>query len=79
MGRDYRDANLHAEADASYNDGGGSAHTMHGIGSGEGVVVGTLKTQTLTNKTLTAPTTVVFQLILNDPVYGQLDGTNVLG
>jgi len=27
----------------------------------------------------TAPTTVVFQLILDDPVYGQLDGTNVLG
>jgi hypothetical protein len=56
IGRDYRDANLHAEADASYNDGSGNAHTMHGIGSGEGVVVGTLKTQTLTNKTLTTPT-----------------------
>lgn len=27
----------------------------------------------------TAPTTVVYQLILNDAVYGQLDGTNVLG
>jgi hypothetical protein len=27
----------------------------------------------------TAPTTVVYQLILNDPVYGQLDSTNVLG
>ncbi len=61
-GRDYRDANLHAEADASYNDGGGKAHTMHGIGAGEGVVVGTLKTQTLTNKTLTAPT-------ISDPVF----------
>ena len=56
IGRDYRDANLHAEADASYNDGSGNAHTMHGIGAGEGVVVGTLKTQTLTNKTLTTPT-----------------------
>ena len=56
IGRDFRDANLHAEADASYNDGAGSAHTMHGIASGEGVVVGTLKTQTLTNKTLTSPT-----------------------
>ena len=56
IGRDYRDANLHAEADASYNDGGGSAHAMHGIAAGEGVVVGTLKTQTLTNKTLTSPT-----------------------
>ena len=56
IGRDYRDANLHAEADASYNDGSGNAHTMHGIAAGEGVVVGTLKTQTLTNKTLTSPT-----------------------
>ena len=27
----------------------------------------------------TAPTTVVFQFILDDAVYGQLDGTNVLG
>jgi hypothetical protein len=27
----------------------------------------------------TAPTTVVFQLILDDPLYGLLDGTNVLG
>jgi hypothetical protein len=56
IGRDYRDANLHAEADASYNDGAGVAHDMHGIAAGEGVVVGTLKTQTLTNKTLTSPT-----------------------
>ena len=56
IGRDYRDANLHAEASASYNDGGGNAHDMHGIAAGEGDVVGTAKTQTLTNKTLTSPT-----------------------
>jgi hypothetical protein len=56
IGRDYRDANLHAEATGSYNDGSGTAHDMHGIAAGEGVVVGTLKTQTLTNKTLTSPT-----------------------
>jgi hypothetical protein len=55
IGRDFRDANLHAEAAASYNDGDGNAHTMHGIGSGEGDVVGTDKEQTLTNKTLTTP------------------------
>ncbi len=55
IGRDYRDANLHAEASAYYNDGSGAGHAMHGIGSGEGDVVGTLKTQTLTNKTLTSP------------------------
>jgi len=56
IGRDYRDANLHAEATGSYNDGAGVAHDMHGIAAGEGVVVGTLKAQTLTNKILTSPT-----------------------
>jgi len=56
IGRDFRDANLHAEASASYNDGAGSSHTMHGIASGEGDVVGTAKAQTLTNKILTSPT-----------------------
>jgi hypothetical protein len=55
IGRDFREANLHIEATGGYNDGTG-AHTMHGIASGEGDVVGTLKTQTLTNKTLTSPT-----------------------
>jgi len=56
IGRDFRDANLHAEASAYYNDGSGTGHTMHGIGSGEGDVVGTDKAQTLTLKTLTSPT-----------------------
>jgi len=55
IGRDFREANLHIEATGGYNDGTG-AHTMHGIAAGEGVVVGTDKTQTLTNKTLTSPT-----------------------
>ena len=56
IGRDYRDANLHTQASASYNDGAGNAQSMHGIASGEGDVVGTLKAQTLTNKIITAPT-----------------------
>jgi hypothetical protein len=56
IGRDYRDANLHTQASASYNDGSGNAQSMHGIAAGEGDVVGTDKTQTLTNKTLTSPT-----------------------
>lgn len=56
IGRDYRDANLHTQASASYNDGSGNAQSLHGIAAGEGDVVGTDKTQTLTNKTLTAPT-----------------------
>jgi hypothetical protein len=56
IGRDYRDANLHTQASASYNDGSGNAQSLHGIAAGEGDVVGTAKTQTLTNKTLTSPT-----------------------
>jgi hypothetical protein len=54
IGRDYREANLHIEATAAYNDGT-ATHAMHGIASGEGDVVGTDKTQTLTAKTLTSP------------------------
>jgi hypothetical protein len=54
IGRDYREANLHIEATAAYNDGTGT-HAMHGIASGEGDVVGTDKAQTLTAKTLTSP------------------------
>ena len=61
IGRDFREANLHIEATGGYNDGTG-AHTMHGIAAGEGVVVGTDKTQTLTAKTLTAPT-------ISDPIF----------
>ena len=54
IGRDLRESNLHIEATGSYNDGT-SAHNLHGLGSSDGVVVGTTATQTLTNKTLTAP------------------------
>jgi hypothetical protein len=54
IGRDLRESNLHIEATGSYNDGTG-AHTLHGLGTSDGVVVGTTATQTLTNKTLTAP------------------------
>lgn len=57
IGRDYREANLHAESDAAYNAGvSDPTHTLHGIATGEGVVVGTDKPQTLTQKTLTTPT-----------------------
>ena len=51
IGRDFREANLHIEATAAYNDGTGS-HAMHGIASGEGDVVGTAKAQTLSQKTI---------------------------
>ena len=54
IGRDLRESNLHIEATGSYNDGTG-AHNLHGLGSSDGVVVGTTATQTLSNKTLTAP------------------------
>ena len=68
IGRDFREANLHIEATGAYNDGTGS-HAMHGIASGEGDVVGTAKTQTLTNKTLTSPvitTPTISSLVLGD-------------
>ena len=55
IGRDYREANLHIEATGAYNDGTGT-HTLHGLGSSDGDLVGTAKAQTLTNKTLTSPT-----------------------
>ena len=55
IGRDLREANLHIEATAAYNDGT-SLHTLHGLGSTDGDIVGTAKAQTLTNKTLTSPT-----------------------
>jgi hypothetical protein len=55
IGRDLREANLHIEASAAYNDGTG-LHSLHGLGSGDGDLVGTSKSQTLTNKNLTSPT-----------------------
>jgi hypothetical protein len=54
IGRDLRESNLHIEATGAYNDGT-STHAMHGLGSSDGVVVGTTATQTLTAKTLTSP------------------------
>ena len=54
IGRDLREANLHIEASAAYNDGTGT-HSMHGLGTSDGSVVGTDATQTLTNKTLISP------------------------
>jgi hypothetical protein len=58
--RDLQDAQNHIEATTGgytiTNDGeGNTTNDLHGIAAGEGAVVGTLKTQTLTNKTLTSP------------------------
>jgi hypothetical protein len=53
IGRDYREANLHIEASSAYNDGTGT-HSLHGLGSSDGDLVGTAKAQTLTNKTIDA-------------------------
>ena len=54
IGRDLREANLHIEATAAYNDGT-STHTLHGLTTSDGVITGTTATQTLTNKTFTTP------------------------
>jgi hypothetical protein len=53
IGRDLRESNLHVEATAAYNDGTGT-HSLHGLNSGDGDLVGTDKAQTLTNKTINA-------------------------
>ena len=71
-GRDLREANLHIEATGAYNDGT-ATHAMHGIGSGEGDVVGTDKTQTLTAKTLTSP--ILTTPALGTPASGVLTNT----
>jgi hypothetical protein len=58
-GREFREEQTHIAArgydiDQTILDLANQTH-VHGIATGEGVVVGTLKTQTLTNKTLTSP------------------------
>lgn len=59
-GRDFREAENHIAArgfdiDQAILDAANQTH-VHGITTGEGVVVGTAKTQTLTNKTYSAGT-----------------------
>ena len=58
--RDFRESENHIAArgydiDAAILDAANQTH-VHGIATGDGVIVGTLKTQTLTNKTITTPT-----------------------
>ena len=53
--RDMREAQEHIDATGKYTVTNGTLtedQDLHGIGTGEGVVVGTAKTQTLTNKTM---------------------------
>jgi microcystin-dependent protein len=53
--RDIREAQVHIDASTKYTVTSGSITTdvnLHGIADGEGSVVGTAKTQTLTNKTM---------------------------
>ena len=59
-GRDFRESENHIAArgydiDQAILDAANQTH-VHGIATGDGVIVGTTKTQTLTNKTLTSPT-----------------------
>jgi len=53
--RDIRESQVHIDASTKYTVTSGSITTdvnLHGIADGEGSVVGTAKTQTLTNKTM---------------------------
>lgn len=83
IGRDFREANLHIEATEAYNDGTGT-HTLHGIASGEGSVVGTDKTQTLTAKTINLSnntltgTTAQFNTALSDANFATQAGSETL-
>jgi hypothetical protein len=59
-GREFRESETHIAArgfdiDQTILDSANQTH-VHGIQTGDGVVVGTLKEQTLTRKTLTSPT-----------------------
>ena len=79
--RDLQEPQNHIEASGAYSiknpgdDSGVTTSTitksLHGIASGEGSVVGTAKTQTLTNKTLTSPT------ITNPTISGTITGAVV--
>lgn len=92
--RDLREPQSHIEASSSYeikNNGEDPAittanivKTVHGIGSGEGSVVGTAKSQTLTNKTISLTTNTIsgstaeFNTALNDGSFATLAGTETL-
>ena len=57
--REFKELQTHIAARGFASDSGILSNVdthVHGIATGEGDVVGTLKTQTLTNKTLTSPT-----------------------
>jgi microcystin-dependent protein len=92
--RDLREPQSHIEASSSYeikNNGQDPAittanivKTVHGIGSGEGSVVGTAKSQTLTNKTISLTSNTItgstaeFNTALNDGNFATLAGTETL-
>jgi hypothetical protein len=77
---DANEANAHIEATgyASYSK------SVHGLGSGEGVVVGTAKSQTLTNKTVNlasntlSGTTAEFNAALSDANFATVAGSETL-
>lgn len=92
--RDLREAQSHIEASGSYeikNNGQDPAITtaniiksVHGIAAGEGNVVGTAKSQTLTSKTISLAnntvtgTTAEFNTALTDGNFATLAGTETL-
>ena len=86
--RDLQDAQNHIEASSGgytiVNDGTGTTQNLHGIAAGEGSVVGTAKTQSLTNKTVNLTsntltgTTAQFNTALSDGNFATQAGTETL-
>ena len=74
IGRDLRESNAHIEATSAYNDGI-SAHSLHGLVSGDGDLVGTDKAQTLTGKTIAGASNTLTVRLAND-VTGTLPVAN---
>jgi len=86
--RDLQDAQNHIEASTGgytiVSDGTGTTQNLHGIAAGEGAVVGTTKTQTLTSKTIDLDSNTLtgtiteFNNALQDDNFATINGTENL-
>jgi len=78
-GREFKELQTHIAARGFVSDSGilsGVDTHVHGIASGEGDVVGTAKTQTLTNKTISGSSNTISNINLASQVTGTLPVAN---